>query len=273
MPFLDCVTNPGAGISMAKPTIHIQHREYPDGTVARLSVDNQGKLNILDSGLVRLLIEHLDRLASDGAVRAIVLTGEGERAFIGGADIREMIRLEPDSARTFITTLHTLCFRLREHPVPVLARINGYCLGAGMEIAASCDLRVASISAKFGMPEVRVGIPSVIEAALLPRIIGGGRARDLVLTGDIISSEDAHAMGFIRRPAAPSDLDSAVDRCLASVLSGGPSAVRAQKVLFQHWESDSLENAIETSIEFFANAYRTAEPKQMMQSFLSGKPN
>jgi len=257
---------------MAKPTIHLQHREYSEGTVVRLSVDNQGKLNILHSGLVRLLIEHLDRLASDGAVRAIVLTGEGERAFIGGADIREMIQLEPDSARTFITTLHTLCFRLREHPVPVLARINGYCLGAGMEIAASCDLRVASMNAKFGMPEVRVGIPSVIEAALLPRIIGAGRARDLVLTGDIISAEDAHAMGFIRRPAAPSDLDSAVDRCLASVLSGGPSAVRAQKVLFQHWESESLESAIETSIEFFANAYRTGEPKQMMQSFLSSRP-
>ncbi len=258
---------------MARPTIHIQHREYPEGTVVRLSVDNQSKLNILDSSLVRLLIEHLDQLASEETVRAIVLTGEGERAFIGGADIREMIQLEPDSARTFITTLHTLCFRLREHPVPVLARINGYCLGAGMEIAASCDLRVASISAKFGMPEVRVGIPSVIEAALLPRIIGGGRARDLVLTGDIISAEDAHAMGFIRRPAAPSDLDSAVDRCLASVLSGGPSAVRAQKVLFQHWESESLESAIETSIEFFANAYRTGEPKQMMQSFLSSRPD
>lgn len=258
---------------MAKPTIHIQQREYPEGTVARLSVDNQGKLNILDSRLVRLLIEHMDRLASEGSVRAIVLTGEGERAFIGGADIREMVRLEPDSARTFITTLHALCFRLREHPVPVVARINGFCLGAGMEIAASCDLRLASINSKFGMPEVRVGIPSVIEAALLPRIIGGGRARDLVLTGDIISAQDAHAMGFIRRPEAPNDLDSAVDRCLASVLSGGPSAVRAQKALFKHWESDSLESAIETSIEFFADAYRTGEPKQMMQSFLSGTPN
>jgi enoyl-CoA hydratase/carnithine racemase len=258
---------------MARPTIHIEHREYPEGTVAHLSIDNPSKLNILNSGLVRLLTEHLDQLASQETVRAIVLTGEGERAFIGGADIREMIQLEPASARAFITSLHTLCSRLREHPAPVLARINGYCLGAGMEIAASCDLRVASVDSKFGMPEVRVGIPSVIEAALLPRIIGGGRARELVLTGDIINAEDAYAMGFIRPPVAPIDLDGAVDQCLTSVLSGGPSAIRAQKALCKHWESDSLESAIETGIEFFANAYRTGEPKQMMQSFLSRKPN
>lgn len=271
MPFLDCVTDPSARISMTKPTIHIQQREYREGTIARLSVDNQSKLNVLDSGLIRMLIDHLDRLASERSLRAIVLTGEGPRAFIGGADIREMAQFTPDSARSFITTLHTLCIRLREHPVPVIARINGYCLGAGMEIAASCDVRVASVNSKFGMPEVRVGIPSVIEAALLPRIIGSGRARDLVLTGDIIGAEEAHAMGFVRRPVALDEFDSAVAHCLTSVLAGGPAAIRDQKALFQHWESDNLDDAIETSIEFFASAYRTAEPKRMMESFLSGK--
>ena len=256
---------------MGRPTVHIQSSEHPTGAVAQLSIDNQSKLNILDSRLIQLLIEHLERLASQRSLRAIVLTGEGTRAFIGGADIREMAQLEPASARRFISDLHTLCLRLREHPVPVIARINGYCLGAGMEIAASCDLRVASVNSKFGMPEVRVGIPSVIEAALLPSIIGSGRARDLVLTGDIISADEAYAMGFVRRPIALGELDGAVDRCLSSVLAGGASAIRDQKVLLQHWESDSLDRAIESGIEFFANAYRSGEPKLMMESFLSGK--
>jgi len=256
---------------MARPTIRIDRREYPAGTVVRLGVDNQRKLNILDSGLVRLLIEHVGQLASEQAVRAVVLTGEGERAFIGGADMREMAGLEPDTARKFITTLHELCLRLREHPVPTIARINGYCLGGGMEIAASCDLRVASANAQFGMPEVRVGIPSVIEAALLPRIIGAGRARDLVLTGDIISADDAYAMGFVRRPVAPADLDAAVEQCLASVLAAGASAIRDQKALFKHWYASSLEDAIVASVDFFANAYRTPDPKRMMRSFFSGR--
>ena len=258
---------------MARPTIRIDRSDPPAGTVVHLSVDNQRKLNVLDSGLVRLLIEHLDQLASEQAVRAVVLTGAGERAFIGGADMREMAGFEPYTARKFITGLHELCRRLREHPVPTIARINGYCLGGGMEIAASCDLRVASANARFGMPEVRVGIPSVIEAALLPRIIGAGRARDLVLTGDIISADDAYAMGFIRPPVAPADLDTAVERCLASVLAAGASAIRDQKALFKHWDSGSLEDAIDAGVDFFANAYRTPEPRRMMRSFLSAKSN
>ena len=258
---------------MVRPTIHIARSEYPAGTVVRLSVDNQRKLNVLDSGLVRLLIEHLGQLVSDQSVRAVVLTGEGERAFIGGADIRQLAEFGPDTARKFITSLHELCLRLREHPVPTIARINGYCLGGGMEVAASCDLRLASSNARFGMPEVRVGIPSVIEAALLPRIIGAGRARDLVLTGDIISADDAYSMGFVRRPVALGDLDGAVERCLASVLAAGASAIRDQKALFKHWDAASLEDAINVSVDSFANAYRTPEPKRMMQSFLSGKPD
>src|SRR6185503_218248 len=112
--------------------------------------------------------------------RVVVLTGAGERAFIGGADINEMAELDEESARVFISQLHEACAALRNLPVPVIARISGYCLGAGLEIAASCDLRVAADHSTFGMPEVRVGIPSVIEAALLPRLIGWGMAARLI---------------------------------------------------------------------------------------------
>ncbi|HJO75520.1 MAG TPA: enoyl-CoA hydratase-related protein, partial [Rhodospirillales bacterium] len=110
----------------------------------------------------------------DGDLRAVVLTGKGEKAFIGGADISEMADLTPETAETFITGLHGASAALRRLPVPVVARIQGYCLGGGMEVAAACDMRIASESAVFGMPEVALGLPSVIEAALFPRLIGDG---------------------------------------------------------------------------------------------------
>ena len=119
-------------------------------------------------------------------LRALILTGAGDRAFIGGADINEMVELDQESARIFITHLHEACTALRNLPVPVIARISGYCLGAGLEVAASCDLRIASEHSSFGMPEVRVGIPSVIEAALLPDSSAGkGRPVDLHRRDDV----------------------------------------------------------------------------------------
>src|SRR5439155_1086231 len=122
-------------------------------------------------------------LEVDPELRLVIVTGAGERAFVGGADINELAALDTDSAREFITLVHRCCDGFHRLPVPVIARIDGYALGAGLELAAACDLRVASNRAVFGMPEVRVGIPSVVEAALLPQLIGYGRARRLLLTG------------------------------------------------------------------------------------------
>jgi enoyl-CoA hydratase/carnithine racemase len=129
--------------------------------IATLTIDNPAKLNVLDSRLLASLAAEADALAQRPDLRAIVLRGTGERAFIGGADINEMAALDQTSARRFITLVHQSCEALRRIPVPVLARVQGYALGAGLEIAASCDLRLAAADARFGMPEVRIGIPSV----------------------------------------------------------------------------------------------------------------
>ena len=228
-------------MTSSPPSIRIRIDEEPRGRVAWLIVDNQAKLNILGAALIGDLNQTLDKLFDDKSVRAVVLTGAGVRAFIGGADIREMVGFDGDRARDFITDLHGLCRRLRDFPVPTLARIDGYCLGAGMEIAASCDLRAATTNAKFGMPEVRVGLPSVIEAAVLPGLVGWGKARELVLTGDIIDATEAQAIGFVERLVAPSDLDQAIDRWLESILAAGPHAIHDQKILLRRWQQLDLE--------------------------------
>jgi enoyl-CoA hydratase len=241
------------------------------GRVARIVVDYQARLNILNSELIAQLTSVVDSLGDDERLRALILTGAGDRAFIGGADINEMAELDEESARAFITRLHEACAALRKLPVPVIARISGYCLGAGLEVAASCDLRVASEHSSFGMPEVRVGIPSVIEAALLPRLVGWGMAARLIYTGETISAQEAARCGLIENVVPEEQLDEGVNRWVEAILEAGPRAVRLQKMLLRQWERLSLDEAIERGIESFAEAYRSDEPRRLMKGFLQRK--
>ena len=239
------------------------------GCVARIVVDNQARLNILNSELIRQLTTAFRNLAENERLRVLILIGAGDRAFIGGADINEMVALDQASARDFISRLHEACVALRELPVPVIARISGYCLGAGLEILASCDLRVAADHSTLGMPEVRVGIPSVIEAALLPRLIGWGKAAELIYTGESISATEALACGLIQRVVHLDQLDQTVERWTEAILNAGPKALRLQKELMREWERLPLDQAIERGIESFVAAYETEEPQELMNKFLS----
>src|SRR5258705_13213594 len=151
-------------------------------SVVRLTICNAGSLNILGSAVINGVREGLQVLAADRQIRVLVIAGQSEKSMIGGADIKEMAKLDQASAEKFITGLRDLCEAARAFPAPVIARIPGWCLGGGLEFAAACDIRIAAHDAKFAMPEVKVGIPSVIHAALLPRLIGWGRARWLILT-------------------------------------------------------------------------------------------
>ena len=184
---------------MADATVHVEINERSGGRVARVVIDNQRRLNCLSTPLILELSGAFEKLSDDRTLRAVVLTGAGERAFIGGADLNELGALCADSARLFITRLHQACDAIRECPVPVIGRINGFCLGAGLEVAASCDMRVAADTAQFGMPEVHMGLPSVIEAALLPGLIGWGRTREMLLTGILYSAREALAWASRRR--------------------------------------------------------------------------
>src|ERR1700750_52483 len=186
--------------------------------VVRLAICNAGSLNILNSTVITAVREGIEKLAGDRSIRVLVLAGESERSMIGGADIKEMATLEQKSAEAFITRLRDLCEAVRAFPSPVIARMPGWCLGGGLEVAIACDFRVAAHDAKFGMPEVKVGIPSVIHAALLPRLIGWGRARWLLMTADNIDAPTALAWGLIDVMAAQGGLDAAVERTIAMLL-------------------------------------------------------
>jgi enoyl-CoA hydratase len=239
--------------------------------VVTLTIRNAGSLNILSSPVINAVREGLEQLGADREIRVLVLKGASEKSLIGGADIKEMARLDQASAEAFITRLRDLCEAVRIFPAPVIARMPGWCLGGGLEVAAACDFRIAAHDAKFGMPEVRVGIPSVIHAALLPRLIGWGRARWLVMTAENIDAATALAWGLVDKVAPAGSLDEAVEQTVEMLLACGAQALRAQKALLREWEELPLKESVDLSIGVFGQSFLTDEPKRLMQGFIDRK--
>jgi enoyl-CoA hydratase/carnithine racemase len=239
--------------------------------VVRLTICNAGSLNILGSAQIKGVREGLEALAADRRIRVLVIAGQSEKSMIGGADIKEMAKLDQVLAEKFITGLRDLCEAVRAFPGPVIARMPGWCLGGGLEFAAACDFRVAAHDAKFAMPEVRVGIPSVIHAALLPRLIGWGRARWLIMTAATIDAPTALGWGLVDVVAAEGQLDAEVETVVEMLLECGPEALRAQKALLKQWEELPLTESVDLSIQVFGQSFLSDEPHRMMQGFIDRK--
>ena len=257
-----------------QPKVHLRLDERPQGVVATVTIDNARALNAMSGALMDQLVEAMARLAGDEHLRAVVLAGAGPKSFIVGADINEMASIaNADQARAFITRLHRCCDAIRNLPVPVIARIQGYCFGGGLEIAAACDVRIASDDASFGMQEVKLGIPSVIEAALLPTLVGWGRAREIMLLGETFTAAEALAWRLVERVVPPALLDAAIEAWIGRLLTSKPQAVRLQKRLIRQWEDLPLSAAVAAGIEAFAAAYASDEPTVSMQEFLTAKKN
>jgi enoyl-CoA hydratase/carnithine racemase len=248
--------------------IELEYEERRGARLAVLTVARPARLNTLSSALLEELAARLEAVAGDEEVRLVTVQGAGDRAFIGGADVYEMAGLDATGARAFIRRLHEVCLRLRSLPVPVVACIDGYCLGAGLEVALCCDLRLATSRSTFGVPEVRLGVPTVIEGALLELYVGAGRTRDLVLTGRSFGAREALDWGLVDRVAAPAELGAARRDLLEQLLAGAPRAVRLQKELCRVWEEAPLDHAVAQGIESFTDAYRTDEPQRYMRRFL-----
>jgi enoyl-CoA hydratase len=239
-----------------------------DRGVALITVDNAARRNALGDASKRELAETFERVSAQSDLRVIVLTGAGDRSFIGGADVAEMSTFEHGNAAEGPALTHRVCEAIRRAPVPVIARVNGYCFGAGLEIAAPCDMRAAADSSRFGMPEVLFGLPSGMEACLLPQLIGWGKTRELVFTGRHIDAREAAECHLVERIAPPADLDVAVEEWVTAILAAGPNAIKAQKELMRDWERMSIADAIQQGIRAVAAAHGTAETKRLMGAFV-----
>ena len=247
---------------MADSTLAVERR----GDVVWCALDRP-PLNLFEPGLIAALRATFEALARDAAIRAAVVTGRG-RAFTGGMDVRVLHGLDAVSARALITDLCAAIDAVHRAPFPVLAAVHGACLGAGFELALACDLRVAAANASFGLPEVRVGVPSVIQAALLPPLIGPGRAAEMLLLGTPVDATRALGWGLVNRVVEPGALTAAVDETLAMLLACAPGAVRAQKALMIRWRETDLPSAVRAGIDAFAACYAGDEPREGAAAFL-----
>jgi enoyl-CoA hydratase/carnithine racemase len=251
---------------MAEAALRVERR----GGVVRCTLDRP-PLNLFEPGLIAALRAAIVSLTADASVRLVVLTGAG-RAFTAGMDVRVLRDLAPAEAGALITSLHDAIDAVHRAPFPVIAALNGHALGAGFELALACDLRVAAAGATLGLPEVRVGVPSVIQAALLPPLVGPGRAAELLLTGATIDAERALGWGLVNRVVAPAGLEAAVDETVAAIVACAPGAVRLQKELIVRWRESRLTDAVRAGIPAFAAAYATGEPREGAAAFLEKRP-
>lgn len=245
--------------------------ELASNGVGTLTIRHAGHLNILSSTVIVSVLEGFQYVRNHPAFRVLVVRGEGDKAFVAGADIKEMAALNAQNATSFIDKLRQLCDAPRLLPIPVIARIPGWTLGGGLEFALCCDLRVASTNAKMGMPEVKVGIPSIIHAALMPRLIGKTRTNWLLLTGEVIDADKALSWGIIDQLVSPDKLDEEVSKLADGLAVLGPKVLAQQKRLLREWEDEPADVSIMNGVKEFARAYETGEPDQYMRKFLGQK--
>jgi enoyl-CoA hydratase/carnithine racemase len=256
---------PAQPSASASPAIKCTTWEHSPGhNVATITFSNPDKLNVVSAQLLDSLIQTCAELSKDDALRAVIVTGApptgpGKAAsFIGGADVQELSRLSnSEDAKAYITRVHKACAAIRDLPVPTFARVHGFALGAGLELMASCDLRIATKSSKFGMPEVKIGLPSVVEAALFPGLIGFGRTKRLVYLAENVSADVAEQWGLVERVAEDVEgLDRAVGEWVGMIVSMGPKSIRNQKRLVRKWEDfATLQEGIDAGVGALVESY------------------
>ena len=246
--------------------LHIERR----GAAAWVTLDRP-PLNLLVPDLLRALRDAFQELVRDPRVRAAVVTGAG-RATTGGMQVQVLRELDPASAKALISLVHEAIHAVHEAPFPTICMVNGACLGAGFELAMACDMRVASTAATLGLPEVRVGVPSVVEAALLPGIVGPGRAAEILLTGEPVSAQQALEWGLVNRVVPPNELVAATTELVDKILACAPSAIRLQKELIIRWRNTDQQTAVAYGINAFAQAYATPDAREAQQAFIEKRP-
>lgn len=240
--------------------------------IATLSMDGRTHLNLLGPGVFSALQHRVKECGQDNSVRAIILRGSGERAFSAGVDLREMKDLTPLTAERFIRSLHRAARILLDVPVPVVAAIQGPCLGGALELALAADIRIASGDAIFGLPEVRVGLPSVIEASLLPPTVGLGRARKMLLTGETVDAAEARRIGLVDEVVEHDRVHETALETAREFLGMARPVLAAQKDIVGKWLELGEAESAEYTIKTFALGFATPYPHEAMSAFLEKRP-
>ena len=243
-------------------------------SVAVTRLNGRGPLNLLGRSVFNDLNDELDRLNLDRNVRAMILIGSGDQAFSAGVDLRQMKDLNPVEAESFITELHAPARKLLTMSIPAIAAIKGPCLGGALELILACDIRIATGDAIFGLPEVQVGIPSVIEASLLPPTIGLGRARRMLLTGETVNAAEALAIGLVDRVVSADQLMDAAQETANTFLGMSRDVVASQKDIVAKWLELGEEDSAAFTIREFSRIFTTPAPHEGMSAFLEKRaPN
>jgi enoyl-CoA hydratase len=242
-----------------------------DGAVAVVTVDRQEAMNALDVETATALRDRLAELAEDDAARAVILTGAGDRAFIGGADIKYMAQVDREQAQAFAALGHEVGRLLETMPKPTIAAINGYALGGGCEVALACDIRYASPRAKLGQPEVNLGlVPGWGGTQRLARTTTLGFAKELVLTGRLVDAEEAYRRGLVDGVHDPV-LEKALETARLTTKKG-PAAIAAAKALLNRALQGDHPASLEAEQDALAAALGSDEAREGLTAFVEKRP-
>ena len=240
-----------------------------EGAVARITLNRPKALNALNEGTLRELTMAVRDLRRTDTARCLVITGAGEKAFCAGADIAAMVEMSAVEARRFSRMGHRTMAALEDLPIPVIAAVNGFALGGGLELALACDFIIASANARFGQPEINLGIlPGFGGTQRLPRRVGIGRARELIYSGDLIDAQEALRIGLANRVVALEELAGEVEKRAAALAAKAPVALEQAKSAIQAGADADLRTACAYESESFGLTFASADRLEGMRAFL-----
>ncbi|MGD9019268.1 MAG: enoyl-CoA hydratase-related protein [Desulfuromonadales bacterium] len=244
-----------------------------DAAIATITFNNPKALNALTEETFSGMESLLDELATDAEIRVIILTGAGDKAFIAGGDISHLATLDADGARHFALLAQRVIDRIETFPKPVIAAINGYCLGGGNELAMGCDLRIAADSAKFGQPEVKLGIiPGFAGTQRLSRLVGKGRAKEMIYTGEMIDAAEACRIGLVNRVVAKDRLIEEAKALAMKMCDKSASAISLSKEAIDNGLEMDFARAARYEADLFGLSFTTADCKEGISAFLEKRP-
>ena len=241
--------------------------------IAYITLNRPDKLNALKWQTMQELQQALTSVKDDANAGGVILTGAGEKAFAAGADIGELAQQTPVSAKEFSLQSQEILRFIERFPKPIIAAVNGFCLGGGSELALACHLRVASEKAKFGQPEVNLGIMCGNGGSQrLPRLIGKGRAIELLITGNMIDAAEAHRLGWVNHVTPPDKLIAKCEEILQTVFKKGPIAVKLTLEAVIHGLEMTLEEGAQLESNLFGMCFSTEDMKEGTKAFLEKRP-